>query len=142
MTNTLSFHAGLTDAEDQALINALRAAALEQMMAPTSAHGELSPSSSEGSDFVQGPSKGTIQEEEVDSLIPPQQGPSSSDLQKEPKKRATPNRTGTEDTISSTDSSWREGALKREVSFGPFSWEIGRAVQQECRDRSRMPSSA
>eukprot|EP00456_Euglypha_rotunda_P053696 TRINITY_DN43367_c0_g1_i6.p2 TRINITY_DN43367_c0_g1~~TRINITY_DN43367_c0_g1_i6.p2 ORF type:complete len:148 (+),score=41.94 TRINITY_DN43367_c0_g1_i6:221-664(+) len=24
----------------------------------------------------------------------------------------------------------------------PPSWEIGRAVQQECRDRSRMPSSA
>eukprot|EP00456_Euglypha_rotunda_P019638 TRINITY_DN1736_c0_g1_i36.p1 TRINITY_DN1736_c0_g1~~TRINITY_DN1736_c0_g1_i36.p1 ORF type:complete len:143 (+),score=21.66 TRINITY_DN1736_c0_g1_i36:108-536(+) len=27
-------------------------------------------------------------------------------------------------------------------SFNPPSCEIGRAVQQECRDRSRMPSSA
>eukprot|EP00456_Euglypha_rotunda_P033650 TRINITY_DN25999_c0_g1_i11.p1 TRINITY_DN25999_c0_g1~~TRINITY_DN25999_c0_g1_i11.p1 ORF type:complete len:158 (-),score=10.49 TRINITY_DN25999_c0_g1_i11:10-483(-) len=28
------------------------------------------------------------------------------------------------------------------VSCPDGSWEIGRAVQQECRDRSRMPSSA
>eukprot|EP00456_Euglypha_rotunda_P011240 TRINITY_DN12919_c0_g1_i2.p1 TRINITY_DN12919_c0_g1~~TRINITY_DN12919_c0_g1_i2.p1 ORF type:complete len:186 (+),score=53.93 TRINITY_DN12919_c0_g1_i2:107-664(+) len=27
-------------------------------------------------------------------------------------------------------------------SYGPYAREIGRAVQQECRDRSRMPSSA
>eukprot|EP00456_Euglypha_rotunda_P016681 TRINITY_DN15575_c0_g1_i2.p1 TRINITY_DN15575_c0_g1~~TRINITY_DN15575_c0_g1_i2.p1 ORF type:complete len:148 (-),score=16.56 TRINITY_DN15575_c0_g1_i2:11-454(-) len=25
---------------------------------------------------------------------------------------------------------------------GTYTWQIGRAVQQECRDRSRMPSSA
>eukprot|EP00456_Euglypha_rotunda_P069720 TRINITY_DN61500_c0_g1_i1.p2 TRINITY_DN61500_c0_g1~~TRINITY_DN61500_c0_g1_i1.p2 ORF type:complete len:110 (-),score=16.93 TRINITY_DN61500_c0_g1_i1:10-339(-) len=28
------------------------------------------------------------------------------------------------------------------VKAGVFKFEIGRAVQQECRDRSRMPSSA
>eukprot|EP00456_Euglypha_rotunda_P047437 TRINITY_DN3786_c0_g2_i4.p1 TRINITY_DN3786_c0_g2~~TRINITY_DN3786_c0_g2_i4.p1 ORF type:complete len:104 (+),score=26.15 TRINITY_DN3786_c0_g2_i4:158-469(+) len=33
--------------------------------------------------------------------------------------------------------------LKRDGrSLTLTSWEIGRAVQQECRDRSRMPSSA
>ena len=31
---------------------------------------------------------------------------------------------------------------KKAVSGGPVTEEIGRAVQQECRDRSRMPSSA
>eukprot|EP00456_Euglypha_rotunda_P086952 TRINITY_DN8835_c0_g2_i2.p2 TRINITY_DN8835_c0_g2~~TRINITY_DN8835_c0_g2_i2.p2 ORF type:complete len:128 (-),score=35.74 TRINITY_DN8835_c0_g2_i2:19-402(-) len=28
------------------------------------------------------------------------------------------------------------------LAYGKLIWEIGRAVQQECRDRSRMPSSA
>eukprot|EP00456_Euglypha_rotunda_P068500 TRINITY_DN59774_c0_g1_i2.p1 TRINITY_DN59774_c0_g1~~TRINITY_DN59774_c0_g1_i2.p1 ORF type:complete len:120 (+),score=13.55 TRINITY_DN59774_c0_g1_i2:86-445(+) len=34
------------------------------------------------------------------------------------------------------------GACSTSELTKSFGWEIGRAVQQECRDRSRMPSSA
>src|SRR5437588_10119985 len=33
-------------------------------------------------------------------------------------------------------------AFKKVISKNAYLFEIGRAVQQECRDRSRMPSSA
>eukprot|EP00456_Euglypha_rotunda_P073332 TRINITY_DN66769_c0_g1_i1.p2 TRINITY_DN66769_c0_g1~~TRINITY_DN66769_c0_g1_i1.p2 ORF type:complete len:100 (+),score=29.38 TRINITY_DN66769_c0_g1_i1:172-471(+) len=38
---------------------------------------------------------------------------------------------------------WLKVRVTRHVSLGRLlSFQIGRAVQQECRDRSRMPSSA
>eukprot|EP00456_Euglypha_rotunda_P028350 TRINITY_DN2246_c0_g1_i2.p1 TRINITY_DN2246_c0_g1~~TRINITY_DN2246_c0_g1_i2.p1 ORF type:complete len:433 (-),score=44.67 TRINITY_DN2246_c0_g1_i2:27-1325(-) len=56
--------------------------------------------------------------------------------------------TGTTSQVGANGVAWSDGQWTYIYTFQPnqqlnqFVFEIGRAVQQECRDRSRMPSSA
>eukprot|EP00456_Euglypha_rotunda_P010546 TRINITY_DN12679_c0_g1_i5.p1 TRINITY_DN12679_c0_g1~~TRINITY_DN12679_c0_g1_i5.p1 ORF type:complete len:127 (+),score=6.59 TRINITY_DN12679_c0_g1_i5:48-383(+) len=85
-------------------------------------------------------SKRSGEASETSSISPPSRKPSASfsnplDFPRPPKLQSTASMSGVElGTIRDSPTSPPE--LVTEVG------QIGRAVQQECRDRSRMPSSA